>query len=175
MSETLWNTVFEAADVGSMVDKYGWLARGPLAPAVLREAARRWPGSLREHQRVSPPRYRERARWAQEGLVRPDRGYGAWLAEGRAAICLWSELHRRTAEVLAWRAAASAPRRRDPAAFLRDLTQRDPRRRAAWPSEALVPSQPAGLGMGWIEACVAVRAGWDLAALRRCLLDLPAP
>jgi len=177
MAETFWNTVFGASDVASMLDKYGWVQRAVLEPAAaasaaaLREAARRWPGSLREHQRVSPERYRAREQWVRQGVRGPLRAYAAWRDEGRAAICLWSELHRGTAEALAWRAAAPVARRADVKAFLWDLTQRDPARRAAWP-EAVVLSARASLGAGLAEACLAHRAGWDRPALRACLLDL---
>lgn len=180
MPSSFWNTVFGAQEVGSMAAKYAWLRRavleadGPASAAALREAARRWPGSLRECQRVSPERYRLREQWALEGLGEDECVYSAWEAKGRAAVCLWSELHHRTAETLAWRASASG-RRVGPVAFLRDLTLKDPRRRAAWPEEAVVISLGTGaVGAGLAEACLAVRAGWDRQRLRACLLALPA-
>ncbi|MCX4240260.1 hypothetical protein [Paraliomyxa miuraensis] len=177
MSSTFWNTVFEAHEVGSMAAKYAWLRRVALEAAMRKDAlgyaAQRWPGSLREHQRVSPSRYRQREAWAQQGLAEPDCAYSAWLTRGHAAICLWSELHRRTAEALAWRSGATGEG--GPAAFLRDLTQRDPRLRAAWPEESAVLALGIGsVGAGLAEACLALRAGWDRPRLRACLLGLPS-
>jgi hypothetical protein len=179
---SFWNTVFTAHDAGAMAAKYGWLRRevleaaAPAPAAALREAAHRWPGSLRECQRVHPERYRAREQWACQGTLEVDRAYAAWHDEGRAAICLWSELHRLTAEVLAWRATEldrGSGRRGDPAAFLRDLTRRDPGRGAAWPEEAvLIALCPRGVGPRSAEVCLAHRAGWDPSALRACLLDL---
>lgn len=183
MHGSFWNAVFTARDAGSMAEKYAWLRQamgqeGPVSASALREAARRWPGSLREHQRVEPGRYRARERWARQGAVAPDRAHAAWLAEGQAAVGLWSELHRLTADVLAWRARGGRPGPEaggtDPAEFLRDLTQRDPPRRAAWPGpEVLRALGCRGVGPGLAEACLAHRAGWDRASLRACLLDLP--
>jgi hypothetical protein len=178
MGASFWNAVFTAFEAGAMAEKYAWLrgvgqpASGAPLSAVLREAARRWPGSLREHQRVSPERYRVREQWAREGAEAPDRAHAAWRAEGRAAIGLWSELHRLTADVLAWRAAAALPMRNDPAAFLRDLTQRDPERRAAWPAAMVLGTSSRGVGTRLAEACLAYRVGWDHGRLRACLLDL---
>lgn len=169
-----------------MAEKYAWLRRavleapGSAAPealreAALREAARRWPGSLREHQRVEPGRYRAREAWALRGAAGPDRARAAWLAEGQAAVCLWSELHRLTGDVLAFRArrapGSSAPE--DPDELLRDLTLRDPERRAAWPeAEVLRALGGGGVGPSVAEAWLAHRIGWDRARLRACLLDL---
>jgi hypothetical protein len=177
-----WNTVFTAREADSMARKYAWLRRevleaaGPAPAAALREAAQRWPGSLRECQRVHPERYRAREQWAREGVAAAERACAAWLAEGRAAICLWSELHRLTAEVLAWRATGlegGPGRRGDAVAFLRDLTGRDPARGAAWPEEAvMVALAPRGVGPRSAAACLAYQTGWDPAALRACLLDL---
>jgi hypothetical protein len=185
MQGSFWNAVFTARDAAAMAAKYAWLraavleAAGSAPTAALREAARRWPGSLRECQRVAPGRYRERERWAQDGAGAPDCAHAAWLARGHAAVVLWSELHRLVGDVLAWRAAVVglAGRRpvggdaRDPASFLRDLTLRDPGRRAAWPEPAALPAAE-GVGVGLAEACLAYRAGWDRASLRACLLDL---
>jgi hypothetical protein len=165
----------------AMAEKYAWLRRevldGDGATAALREAARRWPGSLRECQRVAPERYRAREQWARQGAAAPDRARAAWLAEGRAAVCLWSELHRLTADVLAWRrglAGRGAAGRASPAEFLRSLTLRDPERRAAWPE----PEVLSGLGSGRMstavaEAYLAHRAGWDSSTLRACLFGGP--
>lgn len=185
MQGSFWNAVFTARAAAAMAAKYAWLreavleAAGPASTAALREAASRWPGSLRECQRVAPARYREREQWALAGASEPDRAHAAWLAQGRAAVVLWSELHRLTADVLAWRARAvglsdhrPAGDPRDPAAFLRDLTLRDPGRRAAWPEPARLRGAE-GVGLGLAEACLAQRAGWDRARLRACLLDLP--
>ena len=206
MQDSFWNGVFPAREAGAMAEKYAFLraavleAGGPAAPSALREASRRWPGSLRECQRIDPDRYRAREAWAWRGSLAPDRARAAWLAEGQAAICLWSELHRLTGEVLAWRlrlrglggsSGASDPGARarparpegpaGPAEFLRDLTHRDPERRAAWPSvEVLEALEPGGGGGGGVgpkvaEAWLALRAGWDRASLRACLLDLAPP
>lgn len=176
---SFWNAVFSARDANSMADKYAWLrqevleAGAPAPSGALREAARRWPGSLREWQRVHPERYRARERWAQEGGIAPERAHSAWAAEGRVAVCLWSELHQRTAEVLAWRAAAPT-QRHDWAAFLRDLTRSDPERGAAWPALAVLQGVcPRGVGTRAAAAGLAVRVGWAPARLRACLLDLP--
>lgn len=208
MQDSFWNGVFPALDARAMADKYAFLRRavleagGPAAPSALREAARRWPGSLRECQRVEPGRYRAREGWARRGASSPERARAAWLADGQAAICLWSELHRLTGEVLAWRlrlrgssmgadgewsrAGGSLSRPNvdaGPDEFLRDLTLRDPERRAAWPEaavlEALPRSSPAAPGGGVsptvAEAWLALRIGWDRATLRACLLGLDEP
>lgn len=181
MEEGFWNAVFTARDAGAMAEKHAWLrlevldADGPASRSALREAARRWPGSLRECQRVAPERYRAREQWALQGAAMHDRARAAWLAEGHAAVCLWSELHRLIADVLAFRAVAGG--RVDPAALLRDLTLRDPERRAAWPEAEVVRGLGSGSGAGLggsalAEACLAHQAGWDRARLRACLLDL---
>lgn len=183
MQESFWNAVFTARDASAMAEKYGWLrqavleAEGPVSAAALREAARRWPGCLRECQRVAPERYRAREQWAREGAATEDRARAAWLAEGQAAVCLWSELHRLVADVLAWRAGqgerARAVGRADPAELLRDLTLRDPERRAAWPEEEVLRGLgPGTVGSALAEACLAHRAGWDRLRLRACLLGL---
>ena len=158
-----------------MAEKYAWLRRevleGQSASAALREAARRWPGSLRECQRLAPERYRAREQWARDGAAAPDRARAAWLAEGRAAVCLWSELHRLTADVLAWRSGLAGRGAVGPAEFLRSLTLRDPERRAAWPEAEVLTSLGSGrMGSAVTEGWLAHRAGWDRAALRACLL-----
>ncbi len=130
MEEGFWNAVFTARDAGAMAEKHAWLRRavleadGPISSSALQEAARRWPGSLRECQRVAPERYRAREQWALYGAATHDRARAAWLAEGHAAVCLWSELHHLIADVLAFRAVTVG--RVDPAELLRDLTLRDP-------------------------------------------------
>lgn len=177
MEEGFWNAVFTARDAGAMAEKHAWLRRavleadGPISSSALQEAARRWPGCLRECQRVAPERYRAREQWALYGAATHDRARAAWLAEGHAAVCLWSELHHLIADVLAFRAVTGG--RVDPAELLRDLTLRDPERRAAWPeAEALRGLGPGLGGSALAEACLAHRAGWDRARLRACLLDL---
>lgn len=186
MHEGFWNAVFTAREASAMAEKYAWLrrevleAKGPASPVALREAARRWPGCLRECQRVAPERYRAREQWAREGAATGDRARAAWLAEGRAAVCLWSELHGLVADVLAWRAGqgerARAVGRAGPAELLRDLTRRDPERRAAWPEVEVLRSLGLGtVGSALAEACLAHRAGWDRPRLRACLLGLEAP
>lgn len=187
MQEGFWNAVFSATDAGAMAEKYAWLrlavldADGAASTSALREAARRWPGCLRECQRVAPERYRAREQWARQGAMTHERARAAWLAEGHAAVCLWSELHRLVADVLAWRAGQGARARgtghpvgrADPAELLRDLTLRDPERRAAWPeAEVLRGLGPGIVGSALAEACLAHRAGWDRARLRACLLGL---
>jgi hypothetical protein len=181
MQGSFWNAVFTAREAVAMAHKYAWLrttvleAAGTASAAALRQAAGRWPGSLRECQRVAPARYREREHWAQEGAAAADCAHAAWLARGRAAVVLWSELHRLIGDVLTWRAAAlargAAATPKDAAAFLRDLTLRDPGRRAAWPDAASC-GDVGGVGLGLAEACLAHRAGWDRTRLRACLLDL---
>jgi len=167
-----------------MAEKYAWLRRavleGEASPTALREAARRWPGSLRECQRLAPERYRARERWARDGAALPDRARAAWLAEGRAAVCLWSELHRLTADVLVWRSglvARGALGGAGPAEFLRDLTLRDPERRAVWPEADVLCRLGSGrMGPTVAEAYLAHWAGWDPSTLRACLLGLePRP
>jgi hypothetical protein len=184
MRESFWNVVFTAHEAEAMAEKYAWLRRevleaeGPVSSSALREAARRWPGALRECQRVEPERYRAREQWAREGALSHDRARAAWLAEGRAAVCLWSELHQLVADVLVWRAglgrrARGVVGRADPVDFLRDLTPRDPERRAAWPeAEVLGALGSGGVGPGLAEACLAHWAGWDRSTLRACLLGL---
>lgn len=186
MQEGFWNAVFPATDAGAMAEKHAWLrlavldADGPASTSALREAARRWPGCLRECQRVAPERYRAREQWARQGALTHDRARAAWLVEGHAAVCLWSELHRLLADVLAWRAGARATGgpavaggRADPADLLRDLTLRDPARRAAWPEAEVLRGFGPGI-LGLAETCLAHRAGWARARLRACLLDLDA-
>lgn len=180
--ERFWNGVFSAREAGAMAEKYAWLRRvvleapGSVAPEALREAARRWPGSLRECQRVEPGRYRAREAWALRGAGAPDRARAAWLAEGQAAVCLWSELHRLTGDVLAFRAGRAVRARGSapgPEELLRDLTLRDPGRRAAWPEAEVLRGLGGGsVGPSLAEAWLAHRIGWDRARLRACLLDL---
>jgi hypothetical protein len=197
--ESFWNAVFPAWEANAMAEKHAWLrcavldAPGSPAPEALREAARRWPGSLRECQRVEPGRYRAREQWALRGASSPDRARAAWLAEGQAAVCLWSELHRLTGDVLAFRSgrgarargglgagmregdrrASGSSVREGPEELLRDLTLRDPERREAWPeAEVLRGLGSGGVGPSLAEAWLAHRVGWDRATLRACLLDL---
>ena len=160
-----------------MAEKYAWLTRvvldvaGPARPSDLREAARRWPGALRECQRVSPQRYRERGRAAIRASAENPQSRAIWRSRGQAALCLWSELHQLHADLLAWRAGSPASRTVDD--FLRDLTCRDPARRRAWPDSAVVRGWAIpGVGARLAESCLAERAELSLDALRRCLLDL---
>lgn len=171
-----WNAVFSGFDAGSMAEKYEWLccrvldARGPVRAGDLREAARRWPGALRECQRVSPKRYRERESASRRGAAAAPRSRASWRAQGYGAVCLWSELHRLHADVARWR--ANGPRGRRPRDFLCDLTDRDLERRAAWPAWSAVEGWAfSTVGVALAERCLGHRAGLSREQLRRCLLD----
>lgn len=163
-----------------MAEKYAWLRRtvldGPRpARAVdLRAAARRWPGALRECQRLEPFRYRIRASSVLAACAQPPRARAWWRDEGLGGVCLWSELHRLHADVLAWR--RDRPSVGGAEAFLRALTQRDPERRDAWPPREVVEGfGPVGVGVELAERALAWRAELDREALRHELLDLDHP
>ncbi|MCA9684647.1 MAG: hypothetical protein KC457_20850, partial [Myxococcales bacterium] len=112
-----WQAPAPRACWSAMVDKYAAL----LAPAMtepdpdlhrqaLREAARRWPGALREAEMLGPTGLEQRlqvARRGQEGdlgLTRADAREGP--EEQACAVILWSELHLLLADLQRHRAQA---------------------------------------------------------------------
>ncbi len=178
MAEGFWSTVLTAGVAAQLTDKYARLRMAvldgpdPTPAAALREAARRWPGSLRECQWTAPADYRARESAVRASLEQEPRTYAQWRDHGHAAVCLWAELHALAADVLQWRAIAPASTRNDVQQFLRNLTVEDPGRRARWPAAEHVESWAVErVGVGLVETCLGHRAGMDPAALRRVLFD----
>lgn len=123
-----------------MAEKYVALAAlpglppGPAQDAALREAARRWPGCLREAQLAGPVRCGERLAHARAGAGAPERPRGQWLAaeDAAAAVPLWADLHLLLADQLLWRASGG---RGEAAGFVRSL---DGDARDRWPDVDLL-------------------------------------
>ena len=93
-----WAEPFDPSACADVADKYavlGELVRWPegaLRTRGLRDAASRWPGSLRECQIVVPAIYVGRGARARLGARSPALSRGRWRAEGFAAIPLWHDL-----------------------------------------------------------------------------------
>lgn len=159
----------------AMAEKYAALAAlvelpgGPGQDAALREAARRWPGSLREAQLAGPERCRERRARAELGVTEPERARSVWLAEA-PALPLWADLHRLLADQLGWRGAGRGGEVGD---FVAGLTGEA---RGRWPGVELLievagPQVRARQAYRWLAA----QAGMSLPALNYALFGRCGP
>jgi len=128
---TYWAEPFDPSAAADAADKYavlGELVRwpdGPLRTRGLRDAASRWPGSLRECQIVVPGVFLGRGARARLGARSPAQPRARWRAEGFGAVPLWHDLagFYRDLQRLRGRALAVG---------LGDLP---PDRRACWPAD----------------------------------------
>ncbi|MEZ4448669.1 MAG: hypothetical protein R3B09_04250 [Nannocystaceae bacterium] len=93
-----WSEPLSPTACAQMVAKYealAWIegaAAGRGRDLAIREAAARWPGSLRESQLAGPERCRERREAANRGARAPARTRAAWAGEC-PALPLWVDLH----------------------------------------------------------------------------------
>jgi hypothetical protein len=164
----------------SMIDKYTVLAQLAKLPEdqrapVLREAASRWPGSLREGELIGPERVDARAAAAVAGLAQPDRSRASFTDEPALAVIAWTSLHLLIGDQLRFR-ATDPTRARDSEAFSRWVTQQQID--ARWPNPARIPellgpklrvrsaylwlAARAGLALPDLNALLFARAGhWD--------------
>ncbi len=153
-----------------MVDKYASLATLARLPEdrrkpSLREAAKRWPGSLREAELIGPDRVDARAAAAARGLADPERPRATWTDEPALAVICWATLHGLLADQRRFRAAGSS----DTEAFSRWIAERDPAGR--WPGaerlpEVVGPKLRVRSAYLWLAA----QAGLDLPSLNALLL-----
>jgi len=158
-----------------MAEKYAALAalvalpEGPAQDAALREAARRWPGSLREAQLAGPERCGERRARAEAGACEPERERGLWLAE-LPALPLWADLHRLLADQLRWRGAGGV------GGVLGFVGQLAGEAALRWPTAGLLV-QVAGPQVRPRQAYrwLAARAGVTLVTLNQALFGRPGP
>jgi hypothetical protein len=163
-----WAEPFDPAACADAADKYavlGELVRWPegaLRTRGLRDAAGRWPGSLRECQIVAPTVFVARGARARLGARSPAMTRARWRDEGFAAVPLWHDL----------------------AGFYRDLGRLrgqpladglralPPDRRACWPEdvgpwpEARRDRPSARLVEGWLAAIAGLEPPALAAVLR---------
>jgi hypothetical protein len=171
----------------AMLDKYTVLAQLAKLPEhqrapVLREAAARWPGSLREGELIGPERVEARAAAAVIGLAAPDRSRGSFTDEPALAVIAWASLHLLIEDQLRFR-ATDPTHARNSEAFSRWVAQQQLDSR--WPNPARIPelvgpklrvrsaylwlAARAGLALPDLNALLLARAGhWD------CRPDDPA-
>ena len=167
-----------------LAEKYAALAAvvalpgGPVQDAALREAARRWPGCLREAQLVGPERCAERRAHAQAGAGGSERARGWWLAGEAAALPLWADLHLLLADQLRWRRTRPSSARGelelgDAAEFVASLAGEAAGR---WPDAGLLvavagPQVRPRQAYRWLAA----QAGLPLASLNYALFARRGP
>lgn len=159
----------------AMVAKYevlGRLARLPEAQRKpsLREAASRWPGSLREAELIGPERVEARAAAAAAGLTEPERERASWIAEPALAVICWATLHGLLEDQLRFRANQAAARQAgDSEAFSRWILRHDQAGR--WPAAERIPEVVGPkLRVRSAYLWLAARAGLDLPSLNALLL-----
>lgn len=158
----------------AMLEKYVLLAQLAELPELrraptLREAASRWPGSLREAELIGPERVGQRATAVQAGLAQPDRARASWTDEPALAVLCWASLHLLIEDQLRFR-TAEPHRARDSEAFSRWIAARDDARER-WPDAARLatvvgPKLRVRSAYLWLAA----RAGLDLPSLNALLL-----
>jgi len=161
----------------SMIDKYAALAELARLPEeqrapTLRQAASRWPGSLREAELIGPAYVDARAAAAAAGAEQPDRPRTSWTDQPALAVVCWAELHSLIEDQLRFRAEEPS-RAGSSEAFARWIAGH-PR----WPDAARIPAvvgprlrvrsaylwlaARAGLGLPSLNALLLARAGhWD--------------
>lgn len=168
-----WQAVVVRDAWQSMIDKYATLARLAVTPEdqrppSLREAASRWPGSLREAELIGPAQVDARAAAAAAGLAQPDRPRASWTEEPALAVVCWAELHQLIDDQLRFRADRPG-RARDTDAFASWLVEREIGER--WPDPARLPVVVGPrLRVRSAYLWLAARAGLDLPRLNALLL-----
>lgn len=143
------------------------LPEGEAQKKALRDAARRYPGSLREGQLLEPARIGVRASAARTGADRSAGPRSDWRDGGdREAVVLWPLAHRMLADQLRWRRTGE---RGDVGAFLK-FVQGSP----DWP-DAVVSTFDftSRLTSRLAYMCLAVRCGHTLSALHAILFGVP--
>ena len=128
-----WAEPFDPVACADAADRYAVLAElvrwpdGPLRTRGLRDAASRWPGSLRECQIVVPSIFVARGARARLGARSPAVSRARWRAEGWAAVPLWHDLSGFYRDVARLRAHALD--------LADGLARLSPERRACWPED----------------------------------------
>lgn len=158
----------------AMVDKYALLGRLAALPEqqrgpTLREAASRWPGSLREAELIGPQRVHARASAAVIGLAQPDHPRASWTDEPALAVVCWATLHLLIGDQLRFR-VVDPQHASDSLAFARWLaTAHDLSHR--WPNPERLPALVGPrLRVRSAYLWLAARAGLDLPSLNALLL-----
>jgi hypothetical protein len=160
-----WAVPLEPTIAGEMARKYATLLKlvrdrdRVRRDRGLRAAAGRWPGSLRECQRVHPDLYVRRLRACRQGAAAMAVARAAWRDRGYAAIPLWAELHTLLADQLGWRASAQGAS--DVRAFVAALGESASTR---WPAaDVLVDLAGTRLqprhAYGWLARCCGLSRG----------------
>jgi hypothetical protein len=176
-----WATPVEPAHLGRLARKYAILlalvrdrdrARRDLG---LREAARQWPGSLRECQRVSPDLYVQRLRACRRGMNAPPVPRSVWRSRNCAGVPLWAVLHDLLGDQLACRAVLRSTHGCGPSGSPLDVhafvAMLRPKARARWPAaDALERLGGPRLGPRHAYAWLAHRAELTMAQLDALLL-----
>lgn len=108
---SFWAQTLTPGDCVSLAAKYRALAAleaeapGPARDRAIRQAARRWPGSLRESQLAGPAVCARRLRALRAGLCEPTRSRAAWCAHD-PGVPLWAALHPLLGDLVEWRQRA---------------------------------------------------------------------
>lgn len=172
---SFWERPWSPTAAASMAAKYTALGAAESAPAgaqghLLRAAAARWPGSLRESQLTAPALARARHDAARRGARSPASTRAAWDAAGEAALPLWADLHDLLHDLAEFRQRATRDRASDPA-HLHAFVARDPARADRWPATLALLVHLAGPRVGARQAhlWLAARAGVTIADLGRVL------
>lgn len=167
-SEAFWDEPVAPPIWAEMGTKYATLIAATTGASVsrarclLRDAAARWPGSLKECQLVSPAQYAQRCQWARAAAQMPARSRGTWGGTGSEAILLWYELHALLRDVGQMRGSTLAS----------GLGRLEPSRCAHWPRQDRLTGpwlhvRPCSqVARQWLAQIV----GWDTATLTRTLL-----
>jgi len=175
--QQFWQAPAPRADWAAMADKYAALLDPAMtSPEVevhrraLREAARRWPGALREAELVGPARLEQRRTLAlagTEGQLGSSRA-DAWdqLEPDAAAVILWAELHALLSDLQRFRRAPSHESEgSDSEAFALWVADLEAPR-ARWPrAERLAAVVGPRLRVRSAYLWLAARAGLDLPSL----------
>jgi hypothetical protein len=172
--EDFWQAVPGRDDWQAMIDKYAALAQLALLTeerraSSLREAAQRWPGSLREAELIGPAHVDARTRAAAAGLAQPDRPRASWTDEPALAVLCWADLHRSIADQLRFRAQAHASRAGQTEAFAAWIAEQGAEDRWPDPARLLAVVGPK-LRVRSAYLWLAARAGLDLPTLNALLL-----
>lgn len=170
-----WERPWSPTAIASMAAKYGALAAAESAAPgaqepLLRAAAARWPGSLRESQLTAPGRAHARHLAARRGAREPASTRAAWDAAGLAALPLWADLHDLLRDLAEFRQRAARNRASDPST-LHAFVAGDPARACRWPASLALLVDLGGPRVSARQAhlWLAARAGVTIADLGRVL------
>jgi len=169
---TYWSAPLSPEACAAMVAKYDALAQleamgaGKPREQRIREAARRWPGSLRESQLAGPAVCEARRRAALAGAQGPARTRGEWCAT-EPAVPLWVSAHELVGDLVAWRRRLSRGVAATPAALIEHLSERP--QSARWDRAAVqaLVDRPIRIRLAYLH--LAATSGLPLPVLSRTL------